>query len=265
LKSVLYVQNIATGEEWPLTEDLSHDQQETWAIFGVYPNFAWTPDNLNIVYYAKGKIKKIELGSFVTSDIPFNVSSKQTVQESLHFPHQVFEQEFTSKMIRQLTTSPDGKFVVFNAAGVLYKKDLPNGKPERVTAGFDFEFEPDISPDGKSVIYAAWSDEFKGAIKKADLKTGKTVTLTDEKGFYYSPTFSSKGDRIVFRKGVGNDVLGYAYGRGTGIYLMSANGGAKTLVSENGIKPQFNSDDTRIYFQGNQDGKKAYKSLAMPI
>jgi hypothetical protein len=55
------VQNIKTGEEWPLTDDLSHDQQETWAIFGVYPNFAWTPDSQHIVYYAKGKIKKIEI------------------------------------------------------------------------------------------------------------------------------------------------------------------------------------------------------------
>jgi imidazolonepropionase-like amidohydrolase/Tol biopolymer transport system component len=261
LKSVLYVQNLSTGEEWPLTEDLTHDQQETWAIFGVYPNFAWTPDNQNIIFYAKGKIKKIELASLVTVEIPFKVSSKQIVQEALHFPHKVFENDFSAKMIRQLTTSPDGKFVVFNAAGVLYKKDLPNGKPERVTAGFDFEFEPDISPDGKFVIYSAWSDEFKGAIKRADLKTGKTTTLTDEKGFYYSPSYSTKGDRIVFRKGVGNDVLGYAYGRGTGIFVMSANGGAKTLISESGIKPQFNADDNRILFQGYESGKKALKSM----
>jgi len=261
LKSVLFVQNLKTGEEWPLTEDLSHDQQETWAIFGVYPNYAWTPDAKNIVFYAKGKIKKIELASLITSDVPFQVSSKQTVQEALHFPQQVHNPEFTAKMIRQLTTSPDGKFVIFNAAGFLYKKDLPNGNPERVTQGIEFEFEPNISPDGKSVIYTTWSDEFKGAIKKSDIKSGKTVTLTEEKGFYYSPSFSSKGDRILFRKGIGNDVLGYAYGRGTGIFLMSANGGPKTLISESGIKPQFSADDSRIYFQGNEGGKKALKSI----
>lgn len=260
LKSVLYVQNLQTGEEWPLTEDLSHDQQETWAIFGVYPNFAWTPDSKNVIFYAKGKIRKIEVASLVAIEVPFQVTSKQTVQEALHFPQQVYMEEFISKMIRQLTTSPDGKFVVFNAAGFLYKKDLPDGKPERLTNGLDFEFEPDISPDGKSVIYSTWSDEFKGAIKKTEIK-GKTVTLTDEKGFYYSPSFSTKGDKIVFRKGSGNDVLGYNYGKGTGIYIMGANGGAKTLVSEAGIRPQFNTDDTRIFFQGNQDGKKAFKSM----
>ncbi|WP_285008087.1 amidohydrolase family protein [Pedobacter faecalis] len=261
LKSVLFVQNMQTGEEWPLTDDLSHDQQETWAIFGVYPNFAWTPDSKNIVFYGKGKIKKMEVASLVISDIPFQVSSKQTVQDALHFPQKAFVPEFTAKMIRQLTTSPDGKFVVFNAAGFLYKKDLPEGKAVRVTEGLDFEFEPQISPDGKSVIFATWSDEFKGAIKKADLKTGKIVSLTDEKGFYYSPRFSSKGDRIVFRKGIGNDVLGYAFGRNTGIFVMPAGGGAKTLISESGIRPQFNKDDTRIYFQGSEGGKKAFKSV----
>lgn len=261
LKSVMYVQNLRTGEEWPVYEDLSHDQQETWAIFGVYPNYAWTPDGKGIVFYAKGKIKKIELATLTANDIPFQVNSTHTVQQALHFPHNVYSNEFNVKMIRQLTTSPDGKMVVFNAAGFLYKKELPNGTPERVSNGIDFEFEPKISNDGKYVIYTTWNDELKGAIKRTDLKSGKTITLTDEKGFYYSPSYSNKGDKIIFRKGIGNDVLGYAYGRGTGIFIMPANGGAKTLVSDNGIKPQFNTDDTRIYFQGNEGGKRAFKSI----
>ena len=261
LKSALYIQNLKTGEEWPLYDELSHDQQETWAIFGVYPNFAWTPDSKRIIFYAKGKIKQIELNNLMVSDIPFEVNSQQTVQEALHFQNQVFNPEFTVKMIRQLTTSPDGKMVVFNAAGYLYKKELPNGVPERVTNGIDFEFEPDFSNDGKYVIYTTWSDEFKGAVKRTELKTGKTITLTDEKGYYYSPSYSNKGDKIVFRKGGGNETLGLTYGKNTGVFIIPANGGAKTLISESGIKPTFSPDDSRIYFQGYDSGKKAFKSM----
>ena len=261
LKSALYIQNLATGEQWPLTEDLTHDQQETWAIFGVYPNFAWTPDSKKIVFYAKGKIKQIDLNTLFVDDIPFEVESKQTVQDALHFEHQVFEPEFTAKMIRQLATSPDGKMVIFNAAGYLYKKELPNSLPERLTNGIDFEFEPKFSPDGKFVVYTTWSDEFKGAIKRTELKNGKTISLTDEKGYYYSPSYNNKGDKVVFRKGSGNETLGLTYGKNTGIFIVSANGGAKTLISESGIKPIFNKDDTRIYFQGNESGKKAFKSM----
>ncbi|MDQ7948246.1 MAG: amidohydrolase family protein [Pedobacter sp.] len=261
LKSALYIQNIKTGEEWPLYDDLSHDQQETWAIFGVYPNFAWTPDSKKIIFYAKGKIRQLDLGNLMVTEIPFEVDHQQTIQESLHFEQEVFSPEFTVKMLRQLTTSPDGKMVIFNAAGYLYKKDLPNGVPERVTTGIDFEFEPKFSPDGKFVIYTTWSDEFKGAIKRTDLKTGKTITLTDEKGYYYSPSYANKGDKIVFRKGSGNETLGLTFGKGTGIFVIPANGGAKTLVSESGIRPMFSPDDSRIYFQGNEAGKKAFKSM----
>jgi len=261
LKSVLYIQNLQTGEESPVFDDLSKDQQETWAIFGVYPNFAWTPDSRGLVFYAKGKIKKMDLASLSVAEIPFQVTTNQTVQQSLHFPQQVFTPDFNAKMIRQLTTSPDGKMVVFNAAGFLYKKELPNGTPERLTNGMDFEFEPSFSPDGKYVVYTTWSDEFKGSVKRADVRSGRFSTLTDEKGFYYSPSYSSKGDRIVFRKGRGNDVLGQTYGKGGGIYVMSANGGSKTLVTDNGIKPKFNADDSRVFFQSSENGKKAYKSV----
>jgi imidazolonepropionase-like amidohydrolase/Tol biopolymer transport system component len=261
LKSALYVQDLTTEEEWPLFEDLSHDQQETWAIFGVYPNFSWTPDSKNIIFYSKGKIKKLELLTLTTVDIPFQVNSTQIVQQALHFPNQVYKDEFNVKMIRQLTTAPDGKTVVFNAAGYLYKKELPNGTSERLTKGTDFEFEPKFSPDGKSIVFTTWNDELKGAIKKADLKSGRITTLSDERGFYYSPSYSSTGEKIVFRKGSGNEVLGYTYGKGSGIYTMSANGGTKTLILDHGIKPQFNTTDSRIYFQGSDNGKKAFQSV----
>lgn len=263
LKSTLYLQNLRTGEEWPVFDELTHDQQETWAIFGVYPNFAWTPDSKNIVFYAKGKIKKLELSNLQTSEIPFQVTSQQIVQEALHFNQQVFTDDFSVKMIRQLTTAPDGKFVIFNAAGYLYKKDLPDGKPERITKNIEFEFEPEISPDGKFVVYTTWSDELKGAIKRTDLRSGKTITLTDDRGFYYSPKYSRKGDKIVYRKGSGNQVLGFTYGKEPGIYIINANGGDKVMVSDNGIKPQFSADDNRIFFQGNAGSKKAFKSISL--
>ncbi len=261
LKTVLYLHDLKTGEEWPVYDDLSRDQQETWAIFGIYPNFSWTPDAKNLIFYAKGKIKKINLNSLQVSDIPFQVNSNQTVQEALKFPQQVYTPTFTAKMIRQLTTAPDGKTVIFNAAGYLYKKDLPDGKPERLTSTKDFEFEPAFSPDGKYVVYTTWSDEFKGAIKRTDVKTGKTINLTEEKGFYYSPSYAKKGDQVVYRKGSGNMVLGLTYGKETGIYIISASGGAARLISNEGIKPVFNNDDSRIFFQSSSGGKKVYRSI----
>ena len=261
LKSVLYVQDQETGEEWPLYDDLSLDQQEAWAIFGLYPNFDWTPDSKHIVFYAKGKIRKLNLFTQVVSEIPFQVNATQTISESLHFPQQVFQDEFDVKMIRQLTTSPDGKKVAFNAAGYIWIKDLPDGTPERVSKGTEFEFEPQFGPDGKSLLFVSWSDENKGSINRIDLKNGRITKLTSEKGYFYSPKYSSKGDRIVYRKGTGNDVLGHSFGKNTGIYVMASNGSNPKLISESGIRPMFNSTDDRIFFQSSEGGKKALKSV----
>ncbi|MCD8739395.1 amidohydrolase family protein [Mucilaginibacter roseus] len=261
LKSVLYLRNLETGEEWPVYDSLSHDQQETWAIFGVYPSFSFTPDSKNIVLYAKGKIWNLDITSLNAVQIPFEVTTQQIVSESLHFQQKVFQDEFTVKMIRQLTTSPDGKLVAFNAAGHIYIKELPNGKPQRITNTADLEYEPSFSPDGKTLVYVSWTDELKGGINKIDLVTKTVTRLTIDKGFYYSPKFNNKGDVIVYRKGEGNQDLGYAFGTNPGIYVLAVAGGTPRLVLDNGIRPQFSADDSRIYYQSSEDGKKAFKVM----
>ncbi|RYE15458.1 MAG: amidohydrolase, partial [Sphingobacteriales bacterium] len=261
LKTVLFLHNIDTNEEWPVYDDLSHDQQETWAIFGVYPNFGWTPDSKNIIIYAKGKIRNLDISTLNTAEIPFEVTTQQLVSESLHFPQKVFQEEFTSRMIRQLTTSPDGKLVAFNAAGYIYIKELPNGKPQRITTTPDLEYEPGFSPDGRFLAYVNWTDELKGSVNKIDLVTKIVTRLTVEKGFYYSPKFSNKGDLIIYRKGEGNRELGYAYGANPGIYTIPSNGGAPKLILNNGIRPQFSADDSKIYYQSTDGDKKAFKVM----
>ena len=258
LKSVLYLHNLATGEEWPVYDELSKDQQETWAVFGVYPNFGWTPDSKNIIFYAKGKIWNLDVTTLNAIQIPFEVTSQQTITEALHFQLKVFQDEFPVKMIRQLTTSPDGKQVAFNAAGYIYIKTLPDGKPMRIDSTADFEYEPQFSPDGKSLIYIDWNDELKGSINRIDLTTHFVTRLTPEKGLYYSPKFSNKGDKIIFRKGEGNDLLGYSFGKNPGIYIMPATGGKPKMVINNGIRPQFSTDDSKIYYQSSEGDKKAY-------
>ncbi|HEY5327006.1 MAG TPA: amidohydrolase family protein, partial [Mucilaginibacter sp.] len=261
LKSVLYIHDLSTGEEWPVYDDLSHDQQETWAIFGVYPNFGWMPDSKNIIFYAKGKIWNLDTNTLNVVQVPFEVTTQQTITEALHFPQKVFQDEFPVKMIRQLTTSPDGSMVAFNAAGYIYIKILPNGKPERITSTNDFEYEPSFSPDGKSLVYVDWSDELKASVNKIDLVTCLVTRLTPEKGFYYSPKFSNKGDKVIYRKGEGNETSGFAFGKNPGIYTVPAIGGIPKIIINNGIYPRFSTDDSKIYYQSNDGDKKAFKCM----
>ncbi|RZA01785.1 MAG: hypothetical protein EOO68_10120 [Moraxellaceae bacterium] len=104
------------------------------------------------------------------------------------------QDQFNVNVIRHARTSPDGKWLVFNGVGYLWKKSLPDGKPERITTGTDFEFEPSFSPDGKSILYTTWNDTAMGAIFKLALAPkSKPVKLTADKGIFRSPSFSSDG------------------------------------------------------------------------
>ncbi|MDB5263396.1 MAG: amidohydrolase, partial [Adhaeribacter sp.] len=264
-KSVLFIHNLSTGEEWPIFDNLSKDQQEAWAIFGVYPNFAWLPDNKNIIIWAQGKIHKVDVNQVNKAvEIPFSVQSRHQVTDAVKYnfgPEGIAPAKFTAKAIRHAVTSPDGKYLVVSAAGYLYKKQLPNGKPVRLTKGTDFEYYPVFSPDGKSIVYATWNDENLSALYKTDLNGQKPQKLTTEKGFYTTPAYSPDGQKIVFSKTGGNDHQGYTFGKNTGIFWVPAKGGAMTLVHKNGSNPIFDKTGSRIFFSANEGDNFALKSI----
>lgn len=249
-KSILYIQDLNTGEEWPIFDGLSKDQQEAWAIFGVYTGFNWTPDNKNIIIWGKGKLWKISIADQKATEIPFSVHVKQRIYDAVKFRQEVSPEQFTAKAIRGTVTSPDGKTIVFNAAGYLWKKALPDGKPERLTSGTDFEFEPSFSPNGKEIVYVTWNDEEKGAIYKINATgKGKPVKLTTEKGIYRTPSYSADGSRIAYQKEGGNDHMGFAFCKNPGLYWLPAQGGKANFITEEGEFPQWSADGQRIYYQ----------------
>lgn len=85
-KSTLFVLDLASGRETPIWDGLDRDMQETWAVHGVYPAMAWTPDNRSVVLWAGGKIARVDVASKRVSDIPFRVRGTRTVQDALRFP-----------------------------------------------------------------------------------------------------------------------------------------------------------------------------------
>ena len=248
-KSVLFIHDLETGEEWPVFDKLNKDQQEAWAIFGVYPNFSWMPNNKELVFWANGKINRINIDSYEISDIPFQVTNEIKIAETLQTDHEVYKEKFNPKVIRHAVTSPDGKTLVFNAVGFLWKKSLPSGKPQRITSSKDFEFEPSFSPDGKHIIYVSWDDMDLGEIRKVSLSGGSSETITKEKGIYRNPSYSSDGKMIVFSKESGNSDQGQTFTKEPGIYTMTASGKEIKRIAKEGSFPEFNVDDSRVFYQ----------------
>ena len=248
-KTVLYIHDLETGEEWPIFDGLNKDQQEAWAIFGVYSNFSWTPNDDSIVFWSGGKINKINVNTLQVTNIPFEVNTKIKIAKAIEFDTPVAPDSFNAKVIRDVKTSPDGKSIVFNALGYLYTMKLPKGKPKRLTQGTDFEFEPSYSPDGSQIVYVTWNDENLGSIYSVSSKGGTVKKLNSKKGIYRNPSYSNNGSKIVYRKEGGNGDQGRTFAKKTGLYVMNADGSNNKFLIGQGDYPIFSKDDKRIIFQ----------------
>ena len=264
-KSVLYLRNLETAEEWPIYDQLSKDQQEAWSVFGLYTGYSWMPDDKQIVIWSNGKIMKVDVnGVNKATEIPFSCNVKQRIYDAVRFQQDINPSTFNANVIRQATTSPDGKWLVFNAVGYLWKKELPAGKPQRITNGTDFEFEPSFSADGKTLVYTNWNDTSSGNIYKVDMQgVAKPVKLSKTKGIFRMPSFSPDGKWIVFRKQDDDGVLGPAFTAKPGIYTITADGNNENLVTERGDMPRFNSTGDRIYYQLGGGMNRTYASCKL--
>jgi len=262
-KTVLYIRDLETGVETPVYDELTRDQQEAWAIFGPYVNIDWMPDNEHVVFWTGGKINKVNTETSEAEVIPFEVESSHKIVEAARFTNDPAPDTFRAKAIRHAVTSPSGDYMVFNAAGYLWRKNLPNGTPERLTSGTDLEFEPAFSKDGSQLAYVTWSDTDKGAIMTLDMnsRNASPREVTSQKAIYREPSFSPDGNTILFRKESGNNHQGHAYTTETGIFTMPTSGGKHTLITENGDQPQFNATGDRIFFLGGSYLDNAFKSV----
>jgi len=248
-KTVLYTHDLETGAEYPVFDYLSKDQQEAWAIFGLYPGFDWMPDDKYIVIYGLGKIWKVNVKSGEKIEIPFTVKVKTQAAETIKFKNDAFTEEFDAKVIRNAVTSPDGKYLVFNAVGYLWKKNIANGKAERLTKSKNFEFEPSFTANGKKLAYVSWDDEEMGAIHILDLYNGSSKVVSSKKGIYRTPCFSPDGNSLIYRKESGNSHQGYLHGKKSGIYSIDIDSGEHKFVTPNGEYPTYSADGKRIFFQ----------------
>jgi imidazolonepropionase-like amidohydrolase/Tol biopolymer transport system component len=260
-KTVLYLHDLKTGKEWPIYTQLSQDQQETWSVFGAFTGFNWTPDDKYIIVWAKGKIRKIDVASGESSIIPFQASANHKIVNALRFKNEVATDQFTAKAIRHAVTSPDQNLLVFNAAGYLWKKQLPDGKPERLTKGNDLEFDPAFSQDGKKVVYVTWNDVEMGAIWTQDLsnKAAPPQKITTEKGIYRMPAFSPIDDGlIVFKKEGPSSELGNENTKEPGLYSLEISSTKLEKVTDEGDYPSFSKYGKRIYYQTGDLTKTLY-------
>ncbi|MDY6922675.1 MAG: amidohydrolase family protein [Pseudomonadota bacterium] len=261
-QSVLYVMDIESGRETPVFSGLDRDLQETWAIHGVYPAISWTPDNRAIVFWADGRIQRVDVASQAVSDIPFHVADTRRVQDAVRFPVEVAPDRFDVKMVRWARPSPDGSKVVFEALGHLWIRDLPSGAARRLTRQSDhFELYPNWSRDGRSIVYTTWDDQDLGSIRVVPASGGAGRVVTEKPGHYLEPVFSPDGGTIVYRTASDGFLTTALWSRDPGIYRIPTAGGEPVFITDEGSAPQFGADGERLFLSGRDGDKRTLTSV----
>ena len=254
-QSSLYLLDLKSGETTKLFGELDRDMQETWAIHGVYPTMAWTQDNKDIFFWAKGKINRLNVANKTLTDIPFSVKTELAIQPSVRFKQDIDKDVFDVKMLRMAQVSPDGSKVAFEALGKIWLKSLPDGRMSRLT-DLDkniAELYPQWSRDGKNIVFTTWNDQDQGTVQVISAKGGKPKQLTSEPGKYVEPTFSPNGELVVYRKTQGGNLTPRTWSQEPGLYKVDIKGKQNSKISTDGYQAQFGANADRIFFMNSSE------------
>ncbi len=240
----LFIKNLSSGKTKLLCVCLERDMQETWAIHGVYPNMDWTPNSKEIVFWAAGKIHKINIADSKTEEIPFKIKHYREVADALRFENSVFSKTQNSKMLRWVSVSQKHNKVVFQSLGQIYTKDLSTGKFKQLTKGASQAFYPSLSNNENWITYVSWDDNKLGQIKKISINGGRERMILSEPGHYLEPRFVMADKSIVYQKVSGGYLFSPDWSLNPGVYAIAADG--------KGIPHKLNFDGSGI--QGGVDG-----------
>jgi Tol biopolymer transport system component len=109
-------------------------------------------------------------------------------------------------------------------------------------------YYPSLSPDGRSVVYAAFSGANIFEIYEMQLDTGKVTQLTDQYGILGAPEISPNGKSIAFKHSNG-------FTDKNQVWLMERDGkNVANIPKASGWDPTWSPDGKYILFASDMDG-----------
>ncbi len=141
---------------------------------------------------------------------------------------------------------PDGKTIIFpsrrGGSLTLWSVPVDGGEPEPVLKGAGEDTEPDISHDGKKLIYTNTRKSF--VLTVTDSQTGKSRAVRESNLEIINPSFSPDGSKIAF----------FGFDSSGDLHIHKIDSSGENLVQITGgkdvknIQPQWSADGQTIYF-----------------
>ncbi|HEY7698379.1 MAG TPA: hypothetical protein VIE88_08175, partial [Vicinamibacteria bacterium] len=177
--------------------------------------------------------RSVMSGSFlllvVAAASPVAAPAREPVLKQIAVPHPYYYREM---YLPQLTSGPsalawtsDSRSLVFSMAGSLWRQALDSEVAIELTSGPGYDYQPDVSPDGRFVAYVKY-DADAMELWMLDLDSGAFRPLTNGGQVNVEPRFSPDGRRLAFVSTSYN-------GRFHVFTLDLATGGLERLTGEN--------------------------------
>ena len=129
------------------------------------------------------------------------LAEREPVLKQVDVPHPYYWREM---YIPQLTTGPssvawmpDSKTLVYSMAGSLWRQELGSETASELTAGPGYDYQPDVSPDGRWILYTKYNADAL-ELWVYDVQAQQAHALTKTGAVNVEPRFSPDGSRVVF-------------------------------------------------------------------
>ena len=96
-----------------------------------------------------------------------------------------------------LSWGPDSRELVYSMAGSLWRQKLDSTEAVQLTDGPGYDYQPDWSPDGNSVVYVRYQKDAM-ELWLLDLASGKSRQLTGGGAVNLEPRWSPDGKKLVW-------------------------------------------------------------------
>jgi WD40 repeat protein len=128
-------------------------------------------------------------------------AQRRPVLPQIDLPHPYYYREMYLPQLTSgpssVTWSPNSQEVVYSMGGSLWRQKIDSVGAQQLTDGSGYDYQPDWSPDGTSVVYCSYQND---AIElwQLDLKSGKSAQLTEGGAVNMEPRWSPDGRKIAF-------------------------------------------------------------------
>ncbi len=128
-------------------------------------------------------------------------AQRRPVLPQIDEPHPYYYREMYLPQLTSgpssLTWGPDSEELIYSMAGSLWRQKLDSREAVQLTDGPGYDYQPDWSPDGKSVVYVSYQKDAM-ELWLLDLASGKTKPLTSGGAVNVEPRWSPDGKKIVW-------------------------------------------------------------------